>query len=276
MSELYCTICENSMLPPVRPQGGGSTIKKTCSFECLKVYKAQQALEKYWKEKLKSLGLTESDIQKELIRQNNSCYGCLKLIDRRTCRLDHDHKTNKFRGLLCDICNSSLGLLKESPSTMRRLTAYLDHDRTVISIYLIGSLKNARVLEIGNKLRLDGYDVMDEWVTPGPEADENWQKYERQRGRSYSEALRGRAATNIFLFDRSYLDLSDIVILVAPAGKSAMIELGYAKGRGKRAYIFLDGQDPERFDIMPGFADAIFTTEEELISHLKGLQNGKS
>lgn len=226
--------------------------------------------------RLQRYGVNSSELQEMLVRQNFSCYGCLAPLDEKTANIDHNHKTGEVRGLLCRMCNWALGQVKDNPTTLRRLMAYLEYERSKVRVYLIGSLKNARIPDLGNVLRNMNYDVMDEWITPGPEADDNWQKYEKKRGRSYSEALRGRAATNIFLFDRSYLDLSDIVILVAPAGKSAMIELGYAKGRGKKAYIFLDGQDPERFDIMPGFADAIFTTEEELISHLRGLQNGKS
>ena len=152
--------------------------------------------------------------------------------------------------------------------------AYLDYDRSKLNIYLIGTLKNKRIPDIGNLLRCKGYDVMDEWFTPGELADLNWQAYEKKRGRSYVDALRGRAATNIFSFDRSYLDHSDIAILVAPAGKSAMLELGYAKGSGKRAWIFLDGKEPDRYDVMPGLADAIFKTEEELLTGLANFSGG--
>jgi hypothetical protein len=289
--EIKCAICEKSFIPSPRPNGGGR-VQKYCSKSCcqkryllkdpekrkatvLKYESKEENKERKTKcqraRRLKLYGWTEKDFQKELQRQNYSCYGCLRRIDEKSAKLDHKHGEEKVRprGLLCDLCNRGLGYMKESAATMRRLTAYLDHDRSLLNIYLIGALKNNRIPEIGNILRSQGYDVMDEWFTPGKEADENWQKYEKLRGRSYGEALRGRAATNIFLFDRSYLDLADVVILVAPAGKSAMIELGYAKGRGKKAYILLDGVDPERFDIMPGFADKIFVTEVELLEHLK-------
>jgi hypothetical protein len=134
----------------------------------------------------------------------------------------------------------------------------------------MGALKNElRIPEIGNELRLDGYDVMDEWVTPGEHADENWQRYEKIRGRTYKEALKGRAATNIFLFDRSYIDVFDVGVLVLPCGKSAFLELGYAKGRGKKTFILLDGQEPTRFDIMPNFADKVCYDLDELKAELK-------
>lgn len=288
--ESSCPVCGEVFKQPIRIQGGGQ-IKKFCSRNCLnkkwglnnperrkeivhkyesilenKIKKQKQARKRQLK---KEHGWTPEDFERELIRQNFSCYGCLKPFREETPRIDHDHQTNKTRGLLCDKCNRGLGYFDDNPETLRRLMAYLDHDRCVTNIYLIGSLKNPRIPEVGNRLRKEGYDVMDEWFTPGPEADDNWQKYEKQRGRTYTEALRGRAAYNIYCFDRSHIDLADVVVLVAPAGKSAMIELGYAKGRGKQTYLFLDGVDPERFDIMPNFADHVVFTENDLIEKLK-------
>jgi len=212
-------------------------------------------------------GWTALDVENQLIRQQRSCAGCLLPIDR-SAHLDHDHETGRIRGLLCPPCNLALGQLRDNPATLRRLMAYLDRDISKTFIYLIGALKNQRIPDVGNLLRAANYDVMDEWFTPGEFADSNWQEYSRRRGLTFVEALRGRAATNIFLFDRSYLDISDIVVLVMPAGKSAMLELGYAKGRGKKTVIFLDGADPDRYDIMPNFADAVCLNEEELLAVL--------
>jgi hypothetical protein len=39
---------------------------------------------------------------------------------------DHDHKTGKFRGLLCCSCNTSLGLLGEDKSRIAGLITYLE------------------------------------------------------------------------------------------------------------------------------------------------------
>jgi len=213
-------------------------------------------------------GWSAQDVEKQLARQQNSCAGCLTPINK-SAHLDHDHATGKIRGLLCKSCNWGLGQLKDNPATLRRLMAYLDRNPEQTFVYLIGALKNQRIPDIGNLLRGQGYDVMDEWFTPGEMADLNWQEYSRRRGLSYQEALRGRAAQNIFLFDRSYIDMADVVVLAMPAGKSAMLELGYAKGRGKKTVLFLDGQDPDRYDIMPNFADLICKTESELLWSLR-------
>ena len=282
-----CPVCDSFFDHPVRAQGGGAR-KKYCSARCRSLdwvrgnggtrqasvvkYDEKHVVDKRERARrtlLKKRGWSEVDFERQLARQSHLCYGCLRLLTRETARIDHDHETGKVRGLLCDSCNWALGHVKDSPSTLRRLMAYLDHRIDKTNIYVIGALKNPRIPEIGNTLRQDGYDVMDEWFTPGEHADTNWQKYEGQRGRSYIEALRGRAATNIFLFDRSYLDHCDVALLVLPAGKSGMLELGYARGRGKKTIIFLDGQDPDRYDIMPNFAHFLCKTEEELRETLR-------
>ena len=38
--------------------------------------------------------------------------------------IDHDHNTNKFRGVLCRQCNSALGLLKESKEIIKKASEY--------------------------------------------------------------------------------------------------------------------------------------------------------
>jgi len=285
-----CPVCNNIFDYTKRPQGGGKRqiycSHKCCSLDWVKgnAKKRKAAVAKYDskpenKEKkrkrgrlrrLKKYGLTENDFEIQLHRQNYSCYGCLRKIDKKSARIDHCHVTGRFRGLLCDQCNWVLGYVRDNPIVLRRLMAYLDYRRSSLSIYLIGALKNEiRIPEIGNILREEGYDVMDEWITPGEHADENWQRYEKIRGRTYKQALCGRAATNIYLFDKSYIDIFDVAVCVMPAGKSAFIELGYAKGRGKKTFILLDGEDPERYDIMPNIVDKVCFDIEELKKELK-------
>jgi nucleoside 2-deoxyribosyltransferase len=60
-------------------------------------------------------------------------------------------------------------------------------------------------------------------------------------------------AQHIFLFDKHYLDQSDVGVLLAPAGKSAYLELGYLTGQGKPTFIVQE-KDPERWDVMAAFA----------------------
>lgn len=105
-------------------------------------------------------------------------------------------------------------------------------------------------------------------MAAGPEADDYWQKYEQQRGHSYSEALKGYAARHVYEFDNHHLNTSDVGVLVLPAGKSGHLELGYLCGQFKPTFILLD-KDPERFDVMYQFATAVCNNLDELINELK-------
>lgn len=131
-------------------------------------------------------------------------------------------------------------------------------------IYLIGSLRNPDIPRIAERLRVEcECDVFDDWYAAGPEADDKWRDYEKQRGHSYLQALTGHAARNVFQFDHKHLSAADAVVLVLPAGKSGHLELGWALGRGKKGYILLD--NPERWDVMYQFADGVFDSLDALI-----------
>lgn len=137
-------------------------------------------------------------------------------------------------------------------------------------IYLIGSLRNPKVVEITSKMTEAGLEVFSDWMAAGEHADDSWRDYEKARGRTYLEALRCPAARNVFQFDKHHLDAAESVVLAAPAGKSGHLELGYSLGKGKRGYYLLD--DPERWDVMLQFCTGIFTDLNVLIEHLKTVE----
>ena len=134
-------------------------------------------------------------------------------------------------------------------------------------IYLIGSLRNPQIPEIGNYLRQEGFEVFDDWYAAGPEADDYWQKYEKNKGLTYPQALQSWAARNVFKFDHTHLERSDIVVLALPAGKSGHLELGYSLGRGKPGYVLFT-EEPERWDVMYQFANGVYFSLEELVIDL--------
>lgn len=141
--------------------------------------------------------------------------------------------------------------------------------KSINSIYLIGSLRNEVIPKYAEVLREEcGLDVFDDWFAAGPEADDYWKKYEVQKGNDLVSALEGYAAQHVFHFDKSHLQRCDAALLVLPAGKSGHLELGFVAGLGKPTFILLDG-DPERFDVMYGFATKVFRNEEEMIEYLR-------
>jgi hypothetical protein len=143
------------------------------------------------------------------------------------------------------------------------------------SIYIIGSLRNPNIPLLANDLRKLGLDVFDDWFSSGPETDDYWQKYEKIRGRTYGEALNGTMADHIFTYDKSHLDRTDAAVLLAPAGKSGHMELGYTIGKGKPGFVLFD-KEPERYDVMYLFATKVFFDRQEFMDHLvKNYMTGK-
>lgn len=134
-------------------------------------------------------------------------------------------------------------------------------------IYLCGSLRHNRVREVAAALRAHRLEVFDDWHAAGPEADDIWQKYEIERGRTFREALYGKHARNVFEYDKRNLDAASAGVMVMPAGKSGHMELCYLIGQGKPGYILLE-QEPERWDIMYRFATNVFYWTDELIKEL--------
>jgi hypothetical protein len=77
---------------------------------------------------LKKFGITLLDYQLRLKQQNGGCAICGKSEkeNRKMLAIDHDHSTNKIRGILCDSCNKGLGLLGDTPSRLESAWRYLN------------------------------------------------------------------------------------------------------------------------------------------------------
>lgn len=135
-------------------------------------------------------------------------------------------------------------------------------------IYLVGSLANKEIPYFANEMRNLGFEVFDQWWSPGPLADSYWRHYIKIRGLTFKQALADYAGKHIFEFDRSHIDKADMVVVLAPFGKSAHMELGYAIGKGKKGFILFK-EEPKKFDVMYGFATEIFTSKNELFDRLK-------
>ena len=74
--------------------------------------------------------LTPEEYNNLIIYQNNMCSICGKTfkIDDKIC-IDHNHKTKKLRGLLCDNCNKGLGHFKDSTSILENAILYLNKSK---------------------------------------------------------------------------------------------------------------------------------------------------
>jgi len=75
---------------------------------------------------LRKFGITLADYDKMFNDQNGVCAICGKTnLKRRRLAIDHNHKTNKVRGLLCGKCNKAIGLFEENPEILEKAIKYL-------------------------------------------------------------------------------------------------------------------------------------------------------
>lgn len=109
-----CKVCKNNYMKLFRKN----------NIELCKIYLKRSTLKR-------TFGLSLDDYNDMLINQNYRCAICNKKetrkINGKICKLsvDHNHKTGKVRGLLCNDCNNGIGRLKENISILKTAIDYL-------------------------------------------------------------------------------------------------------------------------------------------------------
>ena len=78
-------------------------------------------------EKLKQLYGINIVTWEEVFRAQGKCCAICKIKKARW-DTDHNHKTNKFRGILCHSCNVVLGFSKDSIPLLKAAIKYLQRD----------------------------------------------------------------------------------------------------------------------------------------------------
>jgi Recombination endonuclease VII len=86
---------------------------------------AARARRQLWRQlnRARKYGMTREQFEAMLDAQG----GCCAICDGRltvVC-IDHDHRTNAVRGLLCFSCNVGIGHLRDDPTIVRNALAYL-------------------------------------------------------------------------------------------------------------------------------------------------------
>lgn len=86
----------------------------------------------YWLKK--KYGITIEEYDSINYKQGGVCAICQEkesILDKRNNRIkylstDHDHKTGRLRGLLCNKCNKALGLFKDKLEILLKAIKYLE------------------------------------------------------------------------------------------------------------------------------------------------------
>ena len=74
----------------------------------------------------KKYGITYEEYLKMLMAQKNRCAICNELATDKNLAVDHDHLTERVRGLLCQSCNNGLGRFKDSIELLKSAQRYLE------------------------------------------------------------------------------------------------------------------------------------------------------
>lgn len=94
----------------------------------------------------KHYGITREDYFSILKIQNDRCAICQRYFyDGEKLCVDHDHKTNIIRGLLCRKCNQALGSFANNKQVLRNAALYLEEPPVSIGIRNIKTGKKCRV-----------------------------------------------------------------------------------------------------------------------------------
>lgn len=78
----------------------------------------------------KSFGIGVEDYNKLLEAQGWCCAicGAEQCVTGKNFAVDHDHRTGKIRGLLCQFCNTALGKFQDSKKTLLKAIEYLERN----------------------------------------------------------------------------------------------------------------------------------------------------
>jgi hypothetical protein len=71
----------------------------------------------------RAYGITHDDYLEMFNKQNKKCACCNKEFDKLV--VDHNHTTGVVRELLCNPCNTALGLLNEDVTVMQNMSNYV-------------------------------------------------------------------------------------------------------------------------------------------------------
>ena len=72
--------------------------------------------------------LTVEEYNEKVKEQHNKCYICGVEggYNKKPLYVDHCHQTNKIRKLLCQHCNSGLGMFKDNPELLKKAVNYIE------------------------------------------------------------------------------------------------------------------------------------------------------
>tara|TARA_R110000737_G_scaffold17925_1_gene35867 strand:- start:1435 stop:1869 length:435 start_codon:yes stop_codon:yes gene_type:complete len=105
---IYCKSCHNKYNRERRKRNKHQYIEKNRAYRCKNIY-----------------GITLNEYYKRMAT-SDCCEVC---GNKENLGYDHDHKTMKFRGVLCTNCNKAIGQLGDTIESVQKALDYLKGDK---------------------------------------------------------------------------------------------------------------------------------------------------
>lgn len=129
----YCKKCRNKKREERRKNNLSESRKKSNNKRANKyrINNKEKIKENYCPIKAKNkrlknqYGIDLNWFNQKLIENNFKCFICNNTINHKTGVVDHCHKTGKIRDVICNKCNTAIGLLKENEESFFRAVEYL-------------------------------------------------------------------------------------------------------------------------------------------------------
>lgn len=117
---MRCKICQTDQ--PVRNFHKYKTSSQKRRLQCRTCMKMCSRRDRFYRLAIR-YGLSETE--SILIANLKKAICAICQISTENFHMDHNHTTNKFRGLLCPQCNAGIGFLNDNPAVMERAIHYL-------------------------------------------------------------------------------------------------------------------------------------------------------
>lgn len=140
-----------------------------------------------------------------------------------------------------------------------------------MKIYVASSWRNGYQQAVVARLREAGHDVYDFRNPASGSTGFGWRQIEpgwlEWTPEQFRKALEHPIAREGFRLDMEALKAADLCVLVLPCGRSAHLELGYARGAGARTAVLMPEQsEPE---LMYRMVDLVALDVEEIVDWIK-------
>jgi len=111
------------------PQAARRPGKAVC--DSCRVDPRQRARDHEQRRRLRKYGLTQTEYDRMLLDQGGRCPGCgTDDPGAKGWCIDHCHSSGRVRGLFCNRCNATLGLVDEDPAILRELADFIERSKS--------------------------------------------------------------------------------------------------------------------------------------------------